>query len=278
MEAQEFLEKLFLDVTTALPSPLPLCHTSMGTGLPTLLTTFRLEPQKGNRPYPEEPLVFFFYGKASYSRRRYVKDVIDLSFLPGTFIYAFPDILQHHKPVRLFPFDSGAYAAYGLTEEEVIKFALTGEYDVLLRQLVKLLFGNNNNYLVSSMSVNGFSFEDCAVFKKILQLFRDVLEGKTDIEYGHQAFTFELQFPEPIEKAIPKYVVADIAIVSAKKFHADPKYMGVTFHPYNEPKKKPQMKALNEDQILSGFDSNLRKIDRLRSAVEDLVDLEVNKN
>jgi hypothetical protein len=96
----------FLDrVTTPQAlSGLSLMHTANGEDLLSILESKTIQPAEC-RVFDGERLVYFFLGRPAYKTSL----VHDASYWQLPAVFAF-DTLSHHPPIRMYPFDTGAFS------------------------------------------------------------------------------------------------------------------------------------------------------------------------
>ena len=127
--------------------------------------------------FKDEKLNYFFYSKAEYRHKFGNDSDSNINDLYVTFIFSDNVV----SPYRIFPFDTGAWAA-GLYnnifkrdfEIEKDKFQITNNYESLVKY-IKIVWGNNENYL-NENSLSEFDESNYACFKDVI----GILASKTE--------------------------------------------------------------------------------------------------
>ena len=211
---------------------LPICHTSRWDILinDIIPNGNKLRPTEEN-DYGEE-LLFFFYGKAKYIPENDVKNIYEV-YDPFTLVFNLKDNVREIH--RLVVFDSGGFPKYkiGIRREH---FELIDCDENILKKLVTIFFGNNDNYLDGKMSpvLNPSDFPFCGAFKEYCILGENVNKTQKPTEYGEQAITFEIQFKEfKLDESLVAAVIPDIAFSSeASKKQCRTVFGDIKFEPY----------------------------------------------
>lgn len=181
---------------------LPLCHTTTEGSFYNILECGQLSATEID-PIYKEPLIYFFYGMASYivgkTPNNYEGDP------PITFLFAI-DNFKTSQLKRILPFDSGGFDKYkvkkGYTREN---FSCNSPHAASLQGIIKLLYGNNESYLKTKIAKD--SILDKSQFCWVLREFVRIHDNaKTNQNYGYQAFSVELQFVPNIDFN-PTYIV-----------------------------------------------------------------------
>ncbi|MGB1314882.1 MAG: hypothetical protein ACPG4Y_02620 [Chitinophagales bacterium] len=184
---------------------LPLCHTTSFDVFDRYIANsdYILEAFKGCEYHNNEKVIFMFYGNSAYFPPKDQSDRFD-SNLPVTLIYHEIEDIGEIK--RMCCFDSGAYlnGRFDLNEngnkepENTLKDYIKESPDIQdIVAGVKALFENNENYLRSILKPI-YNIKDkphCTCLRTL-----NTLHSKTSTRYGPQAFTFEVQISQKLNK------------------------------------------------------------------------------
>lgn len=186
---------------------LPLCHTTTEGYFVNISESKTLMGTINHPPFPE-PLIYFFYGKASYV----VEEGDDaLSFAtdpPITFIYDLADLSQY-KIRRLFPVDSGAFDMYGIKRGyKPDNFSHQKARADTIKTMVKLFYDDNDQYLEDRVNIEKLEKlqKNCLYLKELIALFKRIRDKQVKRRVGRQVYSIEIQYEDNI-KFNPKYVL-----------------------------------------------------------------------
>lgn len=126
-------------------SPLNWCHTTDGYGLRSMIEHGAIKPQRCT--VFKEDLIYAFYGRPAYRSRH--EGSIGLAARAPVIVIFRPDLAV--RGARLYPFDTGAYAAgryhqWLHSNTAVDDFALPATSEAA-RKHVSAFFQSNENYL-----------------------------------------------------------------------------------------------------------------------------------
>jgi len=170
--------------------PLPLCHTTMEFYFFEIITNHRLRAEK---PCPvfKEMLVFFFYGKAKYIPRKYVREGGN-RFLPVTMLFNMEQF-GNASPKRMLPFDSGGFDLYRLQVKPIDYYVVPSPSVGAVKKYISGIYGTNEQYLTRKMKPDAVSEDSLWYAVKEIKYLHDHPPGE---DVGNQAYTIEIQFED----------------------------------------------------------------------------------
>jgi hypothetical protein len=174
------------------PSLLAWCHTTDAYTLRSLIQCQQLEPQYC--PVFERNVSYFFYGRPAFRRAPY--ETLRQSAKAPVVAIFHPNLIK--QGVRLFPFDTGAFAAKRY-ERWMHSKMLLGDFalrcrDISARQHVSAFFGSNKNYIEMTSTLPRIS--TCGEFEveAIMRLLMDPDAESAD----DRRLAIELQIEHPL--------------------------------------------------------------------------------
>lgn len=191
-----------------LPPILPLVHTCDCHTLREIISSKIIKPALC--PVFKEDLVYFFYGRPSYR----VSDK-GLAFNTSS-VYPACLIIQPEKVksiTRIFPFDSGAYAA-GLYSNYLHKNSKHDDYLLdsnypFVQKFVKYFYDTNQNYFDGKSTIQKSTIQPCAYELETIYSLINVTQGET---FDDRCYTIEVQSSTSIEisdSALKAIVIPD---------------------------------------------------------------------
>lgn len=190
---------------------LPSVHVSDGLGLRSIIRDGRLSAE----PCPifnDEPLVYLFYGRPSYRVNSQVLASAIRAYAPVCFVLK-PGVVR--SPVRVFPFDSGAFQnelfrASMHRKMQRDDFALEPDF-ASPQRLINLFFGNNHNYYdnkpVTTVDLPPLAFEASS--------YHALITDRQENVYDERISSIEIQIDEdiPLKDTIEAVVLPDAFFV-----------------------------------------------------------------
>lgn len=169
--------------------PLPLCHTTMEFYFFEIISSHRIKAEK-LCPVFKEMLVFFFYGKAKYVPREFIREGGN-RYLPVTMLFNMEQF-GSVSPKRMLPFDSGGFELYKLKVKPIDFYVVPSPSVDAVKKYIAGIYGTNEKYLTKKMKSDAVS-EDSLWYavKEIKHLHDHPIEG-----VGNQAYTIEIQFED----------------------------------------------------------------------------------
>lgn len=191
-----------------LPPILPLVHTCDCYTLREIISSKTIKPTLC--PVFKEELVYYFYGRPSYR----VNDK-GLAFNTSS-VYPACLIIQPEEVksiTRIFPFDSGAYAA-GLYSNHLHKNSKQEDYLLdsnypFVQKFVKFFYDNNENYFNGKSTLQKDMIQPCAYELESIYSLINVTHGEI---FDNRCYTIELQSTVSVEinnNALKAIVIPD---------------------------------------------------------------------
>ena len=216
--------KSFVETATEpLPKILPLVHMTDCLSLRKILEAGKIEP-KTCRHFSallnqDEPLSFFFYGRASYRSKAGISSNNNTQ-LPAALIIQLDEAV--HSVKRIFPFDTGAcfqnfYGPWLDSRFTVMDFFL-GKNVVLAQKNVATFFGTNENYIAD----NALATVACDAADFEISNYHNMLKNTASTSVDSRKSSIEIQIDSPIELKKTKLLGAIIpdTQMSSKKIEA----------------------------------------------------------
>jgi hypothetical protein len=197
-----------IENVSELPPILPLVHTCDCYTLREIISSKIIKPTLC--PVFKEELVYYFYGRPSYR----VSDK-GLAFNTSS-VYPACLIIQPEEVksiTRIFPFDSGAYAA-GLYSNYLHKNSKQEDYLLdsnypFVQKFVKFFYDNNQNYFDGKSTLQKSTIQPCAYELESIYSLINVTHGEI---FDNRCYTIELQSSVSIEinnSALKAIVIPD---------------------------------------------------------------------
>jgi len=124
---------------------LPITHVPDLNFIDDIVDARFLKCSKGNKPYDDEDLLFFTYGRNAFIPRD-EKEAENMIYPPLVFLMD-PRLVKGTAK-RMLPFDSGAFKSYGVPSNiPITKFEIEHPSGEDYLKLVVLLYKNYNNYI-----------------------------------------------------------------------------------------------------------------------------------
>ncbi|MBC3916837.1 hypothetical protein H8L32_05060 [Undibacterium sp. CY18W] len=193
--------KSFVETTTQkLPKILPLVHMTDCLNLRKILEAGKIEPKTckhfSKLLKQDEPLSFFFYGKASYRSKAGTPANNDTQ-LPAALIIQLDEAV--HSVKRIFPFDTGAcfqkyYKPWLDSRFTVMDFFLGKDIDIAQKHVAKF-FGTNKNYIIDKALMKVVC--DAADFEIIN--YHHMLKNTANTSVDNRKSSIEIQIDGTIE-------------------------------------------------------------------------------
>jgi len=197
-----------IEKVSDLPPILPLVHTCDGHTLREIISSKKIKPTLC--PVFKEDLVYYFYGRPSYR----MNDK-GLAFNTSS---VYPVCLIIHPEevkgiARIFPFDSGAYAA-GLYSKYLHKNSKHDDYlfDLnypFVQKFVKYFYDTNQNYFDGKSTIQRSTIQPCAYELETIYSLINVAHGEG---FDDRCYTIEVQSSSPAEinnSALKAIVIPD---------------------------------------------------------------------
>lgn len=183
----------WLSAVHPVDNPLNWCHTTNGRGLRSMIERGTIKPQPC--PVFNEDLIYAFYGRPAY-RSRHDGSIGFAAQAPVIVIFS-PDLAV--RGTRLYPFDTGAYAAgryqrWLHPDTAVDDFALPATSEAA-RKHVSAFFQSNENYLKVHPKTPGVDYHGEFEVEQLAHILSD-LDAK---EADTRRLAMELQ----VDTAIP---------------------------------------------------------------------------
>ena len=183
-----------------LPKVLPLVHMTDALGAREILISNKIEARSCRHfsalLLSDEPLSFFFYGRAAY-RPRINSPSKNGATLPVALIIAFDP--SQHVIKRIFPFDTGAaftklYSPFLHERLKVMDFCLGNQIDAAQKN-VATFYETNQNY--SRDTVSTTINHDPAQFE--VDNYINMIKNTAQLDVDNRKSSIEIQFQEPID-------------------------------------------------------------------------------
>ncbi|WP_124430046.1 hypothetical protein [Pseudomonas sp. R2-37-08W] len=184
-----------IEKVTELPPILPLVHTCDCHTLREIISSKIIKPTLC--PVFNEKLVYYFYGRPSYRLSDKGLTFNTSSVYPACLIIQ-PEEVK--SITRIFPFDSGAYAA-GLYSNHLHKNSkqedyLLGSNYPFVQKFVKFFYDNNQNYFDGKSTLEKSTLQPCAYELESIYSLINVTHGEL---FDSRCYTIELQSSVSIE-------------------------------------------------------------------------------
>lgn len=192
MAIEEYVEKQKL----ARPL-LPLCHTSDGYSFEKIIKHEMIKATECK--HFESDLIYFFYGRPAYRTAKGDMAIENSFYFPVCFVINLNGIQA--QPVRVAPFDTGAFAA-GLMDQyrhpkmKISDFIIHNSTEKAPARIVSGFYGTNRNYLAgkpkaeTAKPYDAFDFETNCYFNIISDRSKGIVDDRKR--------TIEIQFSENI--------------------------------------------------------------------------------
>jgi hypothetical protein len=193
---------------------LPICHTFISKN--KLVDMFSDKCLKSEFcDQFNKNLIYFFYGRAVYTKEEVFKDQRQGKY-PYTFIYTLTDI--NHDPVRMFPFDSGAFKRYDIQDMDRNYFEISNPTKDEIKNYIEKLYGTNANYLSKKITIQCVNYPICLPLHELNEIYKKLHEPSSPKPYGDQAYTLELQYEINDLKTPPNIFIMPITMSTKEGF------------------------------------------------------------
>lgn len=200
--------KMMIASVDEAPPVMPLVHTCDCFTLRNIVNSKLLEPSLC--PVFNENLVYYFYGRPSYRLGDKGLAFNTSSVYPACFII---DPTEVNVLTRIFPFDSGAYAA-GLYEKHIHKKAKKEDYQFetsyeFIQKFVKFFYDSNSNYFDGKTTIQRNEIQPCAYELESIYSLINTPHGE---QFDDRCYTIEIQSSAPTQidgKSLRAIVIPD---------------------------------------------------------------------
>lgn len=171
-------------------------------------------------PVFDEKLLYFFYGKAEYWPKK-SQEAVYKAWPPITIAYSV-ESLKDYSLRRVYPFDTGAYAAKRYLDDMEIgdldKYELSPTIKGIAN-FIELFYGTIENYILMEkklkFELHDFTFCLCAGYLDTMHNKIDMMIENAD--YGEQAFAIETQYSDPKITHEPEVIFVPEYMFRSKK-------------------------------------------------------------
>jgi len=197
-----------IETVSDLPPIMPLVHTCDCYTLRNIISSKKIIPTLC--PVFKEELIYYFYGRPSYRVNDKGLAFNTSSVYPACLIIQ-PDEVK--SITRIFPFDSGAYAA-GLYSNHLHKNSKQEDYlfdsnYVFVQKFVKFFYDTNQNYFDGKTTLQKSTIQPCAYELETIYSLINVSHGE---HFDDRCYTIEVQSSASIElnnSALKAIVIPD---------------------------------------------------------------------
>lgn len=197
-----------IEAVSELPPIMPLVHTCDCYTLREIIDSKIIKPTLC--PVFDEHLTYFFYGRPSYRVSDKGLAFNTSSVYPACLIIQ-PDEVKNIT--RVFPFDSGAYAA-GLYSNYLHKSSKQEDYLLdsnysFVQKFVKYFYDTNQNYYDGKSTLQKSSIQPCAYELETIYSLINVTHGEI---FDDRCYTIEVQSSVSVEinkSALKAIVIPD---------------------------------------------------------------------
>lgn len=232
-------------------SPLKWCHTTDGHGLRSMIESGTIRPQLCT--VFNENLIYAFYGRPAYRSRH--DGSIGLAARAPVIVIFSPDLAV--RGTRLYPFDTGAYAAgryhrWLHSNTAVDDFALPATNEAA-RKHVSAFFQSNENYLQVRPGTPGVEYHGEFEVEQLAHILSDLDADEADTR--RLAMELQVDTAIPLDQTIVESLVLPAELQDARwlKAFLDDSGAGIRIRPYDlQPNRRlEEYQMLLEDYVVS---------------------------